>query len=181
MRFFSSKLFSLFQSLPDAWAINQLHPIAPIHKLNQKPKRRAILNDITCDSDGMITKFVLNEGISDTLPVHEIKRGEDYFIGVFYVGAYQETLGDLHNLFGDTNVISIKLKKDGKFKITHQQIGDKISEVLSYVEYKPEKLFKNFKKIVDRSLLDKKLKNNEKNKLLQSFKDSIEGYTYFEN
>ncbi len=173
--------FSLFQSLPDAWAIDQLHPIAPIHRLNQKPKRRAVLNDITCDSDGMISKFVLNEGISNTLPVHEVKIDEDYFIGVFYVGAYQETLGDLHNLFGDTNVISIKLQKDGNFKITHEQIGDKISEVLSYVEYKPEKLFKNFTKIVAKSLLAKKLKNNEKNKLLKSFKDSIEGYTYFEN
>ena len=173
--------FSIFQSLPDTWAIDQLHPIIPIHRHNETPKRRAILNDITCDSDGMISKFVLNDGIYDALPVHKIKGGEDYFLGVFLVGAYQETLGDLHNLFGDTNVVSIKLETKGKFKIVHEQIGDKISEVLSYVEYDPNKLFQEFSKIVNKSLEDNNLNVNEKNKLIKNFRQSIQGYTYFEN
>ena len=173
--------FSLFQSLPDTWAIDQLHPIAPIHKLNQKPTRRAIFNDITCDSDGMISKFVLNNEISNTLPVHSFDNKKGYFFGVFFVGAYQETLGDLHNLFGDTNVITIKLIENGKFKIIHEQLGDKVSEVLSYVEYSTKKIFKNFEKTVNKSLIKKKIKVSEKNKLLKNFKDSIQGYTYYEN
>ncbi len=173
--------FSLFQSLPDTWAIDQLHPIAPIHKLNQKPTRRAIFNDITCDSDGMISKFVLNNEISNTLPVHNFDNKKGYFFGVFFVGAYQETLGDLHNLFGDTNVITIKLIENGKFKIIHEQLGDKVSEVLSYVEYSTKKIFKNFEKTVNKSLIKKKIKVSEKNKLLKNFKDSIQGYTYYEN
>ena len=173
--------FSVFQSLPDVWAIDQLHPIAPIHKLSEIPKRRAVLNDITCDSDGMISKFVLNDGISKTLPVHEIKNDEDYYLGVFFVGAYQETLGDLHNLFGDTNVATIKLFKNSKFKIIHKQVGDKVSEVLSYVEYSPSKLINNFIKIVNHKQNSDILKLTEKNKLLKTFKDSLQGYTYFEN
>ena len=173
--------FSVFQSLPDVWAIDQLHPIAPIHKLSETPKRRAVLNDITCDSDGMISKFVLNDGISKTLPVHEIKNDEDYYLGVFFVGAYQETLGDLHNLFGDTNVASIKLFKNSKFKIIHKQVGDKVSEVLSYVEYSPSKLINNFIKILNHKQNSDILKLTEKNKLLKTFKDSLQGYTYFEN
>ena len=158
-----------------------MHPIAPIHKLNQKPTRRAIFNDITCDSDGMISKFVLNNEISNTLPVHSFDNKKGYFFGVFFVGAYQETLGDLHNLFGDTNVITIKLIENGKFKIIHEQLGDKVSEVLSYVEYSTKKIFKNFEKTVNKSLIKKKIKVSEKNKLLKNFKDSIQGYTYYEN
>ena len=122
--------FSLFQSLPDVWAIDQLHPIAPIQKLHKDPNRRAVINDITCDSDGIINKFVLRDGISNTLPVHKIENDEDYFLGVFYIGAYQETLGDLHNLFGDTNVVTIKLKENGGYQLLHEQEGDTISEVL---------------------------------------------------
>ena len=119
-------------------------PPAPIQKLNRKPKKRVILNDITCDSDGMISKFVLNDGIKYTLPIHEIKKNEEYYLGVFFVGAYQETLGDLHNLFGDTNISTIKLEENGKFKIVHEQIGDKISQVLNYVEYSSSNILKTF-------------------------------------
>ncbi len=173
--------FSLFQSLPDTWAIDQLHPVAPIHKLKQKPTRRAILNDITCDSDGRISKFVLNNDIVNTLPVHNFDNKKGYFLGVFFVGAYQETLGDLHNLFGDTNVITIKLLDNGKFKIIHEQLGDKVSEVLSYVEYSTKELFKSFEKTVNKSFNKKIIKVSEKNRLLKNFKDSIQGYTYYEN
>jgi arginine decarboxylase len=173
--------FSLFQSLPDVWAIDQLHPIAPIQKLNKNPKRRAVLNDITCDSDGIINKFVLKDGISNTLPVHEVIDNEDYFLGVFFIGAYQETLGDLHNLFGDTNVITIKLKKNGAYQLLHEQEGDTISEVLSYVEYEPKDIINRFKRIVEDAVRSRDLSLAERKMLTQAFKESISGYTYFEN
>ncbi|MDC3096031.1 arginine decarboxylase, partial [Alphaproteobacteria bacterium] len=173
--------FSLFQSLPDMWAIDQLHPIAPIQKLNCKPNKRVILNDITCDSDGMISKFVLNDGINNTLPIHEVKKNEAYYLGVFFVGAYQETLGDLHNLFGDTNISTIKLEENGKFKIIHEQIGDKISQVLSYVEYCSDEIVKKFFTKTNKFYRNKLISNKEKNQLLKNFKASIDGYTYFGN
>ena len=173
--------FSLFQSLPDMWAIDQLHPIAPIQKLNRKPNKRVILNDITCDSDGMIAKFVLNDGIKDTLPIHEIKKNEEYYLGVFFIGAYQETLGDLHNLFGDTNISTVKLEDNGKFTIVHEQIGDKISQVLSYVEYSSSEVLKIFSEKTNRFYKKNLISNSEKNQLLKNFKASIDGYTYFEN
>ncbi|MDC0227052.1 biosynthetic arginine decarboxylase [Alphaproteobacteria bacterium] len=172
--------FSLFQSLPDVWAIDQIHPIAPIQKHHIYPDRRVILNDITCDSDGIINKFVLNDGISNTLPLHHIKDNEDYFLGVFYIGAYQETLGDLHNLFGDTNVVTIKLKEDGGYQLLHEQEGDTISEVLSYVEYEPKDIINRFKRIVEDAVRSRDLSLSERKQLTQSFKESISGYTYFE-
>jgi arginine decarboxylase len=172
--------FSLFQSLPDVWAIDQLHPIAPIQRLNEYPDRRAVLNDITCDSDGMINKFVLKDGISNTLPLHNIEENEDYFLGVFYIGAYQETLGDLHNLFGDTNVVTIKLKDDGGYQLLHEQEGDTISEVLSYVEYEPKDIINRFKRIVEDAVRSRDLSLSERKELTLSFKESISGYTYFE-
>ncbi len=173
--------FSLFQSLPDVWAIDQIHPIAPIQKHHEYPDRRVILNDITCDSDGIINKFVLKEGISNTLPLHSIEENEDYFLGVFYIGAYQETLGDLHNLFGDTNVVTIKLKENGGYQLLHEQEGDTISEVLSYVEYEPKDIINRFKRIVEDAVRSRDLSLSERKQLIQSFKESISGYTYFEN
>ena len=172
--------FSLFQSLPDVWAIDQIHPIAPLQKHNKRPNRRVILNDITCDSDGIINKFVLKDGVSNTLPLHDISDDEDYFLGVFYIGAYQETLGDLHNLFGDTNVATIKLKENGGFQLLHEQEGDTISEVLTYVEYEPKNIINRFKHIVEDAVRSRDLSLSERKKITQSFKDSISGYTYFE-
>ena len=172
--------FSLFQSLPDVWAIDQIHPIAPLQKHNKRPNRRVILNDITCDSDGIINKFVLKNGISNTLPLHDISDDEDYFLGVFYIGAYQETLGDLHNLFGDTNVATIKLKENGGFQLLHEQEGDTISEVLTYVEYEPKNIINRFKHIIEDAVRSRDLSLSERKKITQSFKDSISGYTYFE-
>ena len=172
--------FSLFQSLPDVWAIDQIHPIAPIQKHHDYPERRVILNDITCDSDGIINKFVLKDGVSNTLPLHSIKDNEDYFLGVFYIGAYQETLGDLHNLFGDTNVVTIKLKENGGYQLLHEQEGDTISEVLSYVEYEPKDIINRFKRIVEDAVRSRDLSLSERKQLIQSFKESISGYTYFE-
>ena len=172
--------FSLFQSLPDVWAIDQIHPIAPIQKHHDYPDKRVILNDITCDSDGIINKFVLKDGVSNTLPLHSIKEDEDYFLGVFYIGAYQETLGDLHNLFGDTNVVTIKLKENGGYQLLHEQEGDTISEVLSYVEYEPKDIINRFKRIVEDAVRSRDLSLSERKQLIQSFKESISGYTYFE-
>ena len=172
--------FSLFQSLPDVWAIDQIHPIAPIQKHHDYPDKRVILNDITCDSDGIINKFVLKDGVSNTLPLHSIKEDEDYFLGVFYIGAYQETLGDLHNLFGDTNVVTIKLKDNGGYQLLHEQEGDTISEVLSYVEYEPKDIINRFKRIVEDAVRSRDLSLSERKQLIQSFKESISGYTYFE-
>jgi arginine decarboxylase len=174
--------FSLFQSLPDVWAINQLHPISPIHRLNEVPTRRAILSDITCDSDGKIDRFVLeNSGVSGTLPVHELKDGEDYYLGVFFVGAYQETLGDLHNLFGDTHVATIELRHDGGFELKHEQEGDTLTEVLSYVEYDTKTMLNNFKVIVERAASQGRINPTDRRDMIATFKDSINGYTYFEH
>ncbi len=173
--------FSLFQSLPDIWAIDQIHPIAPIHHLHTPPNRRAILSDITCDSDGKIDRFVLEHGISSVLPVHEIKTGDDYYLGVFFIGAYQETLGDLHNLFGDTNVVTIKLGENGRFDLTYEQEGDTISEVLSYVEYNPRHMVDKFKAIVERGVTAGRLSPSDRKTMIKNFKDSINGYTYYEN
>jgi len=172
--------FSLFQSLPDVWAIDQLHPLAPIQRLHEAPVRAAILSDITCDSDGKIDKFVLGDGISDTLPVHDLIEGEDYYLGVFFVGAYQETLGDLHNLFGDTNVVTVALSEDGGFDILKEQDGDTIYEVLSYVEYEPKQLIDAFKANVEKAVKGGRLSPSDRRQMLRSYTDSMNGYTYFE-
>src|SRR5690606_25404291 len=127
--------FSLFQSLPDSWAIDQLFPIAPIHRLNEKPDREGVIADITCDCDGKIDSFAGETEVSPTLPLHSLKDGEEYYLGVFLVGAYQETLGDLHNLFGDTNVVSVRINRDSSFEFVKEMHGDSIADVLSYVEY----------------------------------------------
>ncbi len=173
--------FSLFQSLPDVWAIDQLHPIIPIQRLNEEPTRRAILSDITCDSDGKVDQFVLADGISNSLPVHELSEGEHYHLAVFFVGAYQETLGDLHNLFGDTNVATIEIQPDGDVNLIHEVEGDTIAEVLRYVEYDPLALSNSFKKMVEEAVSKKRLTAGERKTIMTAFKESLNGYTYFEH
>lgn len=173
--------FSLFQSLPDVWAIDQLHPIAPLHRLREKPTRRAVISDITCDSDGKIDRFVLGDGVAKTLPVHALNAASDYYLGVFFVGAYQETLGDLHNLFGDTNVVTVELQSDGRFELMHEQEGDTVAEVLTYVEYEPRRLVDGFKAIVERAVHDGAISARDRRAMIDAFKDSIHGYTYFEH
>lgn len=171
--------FSLFQSLPDVWAIDQLHPVIPLQRLNEEPTRRAILTDITCDSDGKMDHFVLEDGIHSSLPVHDLRDDEDYYIGVFFVGAYQETLGDLHNLFGDANVVTISLNESG-FDIEHETEGDTIAEVMSYVEYDPQDCLAAFRKRVDRAVAAGDVVASERRILITAYKDSLAGYTYFE-
>ena len=172
--------FSLFQSLPDVWGINQLHPIMPLQNLNELPDRRAVLADITCDSDGKVDRFILGDGVAPSLPVHSLPEDEDYFLGVFFVGAYQETLGDLHNLFGDTNIATIELRPDGGFDLLHEQEGDTIAEVLSYVEYDPADCIAAFRKQVDGAISKGMLKARDRQNLMRVYRESIGGYTYYE-
>ncbi|KIC41860.1 arginine decarboxylase [Ruegeria sp. ANG-R] len=172
--------FSLFQSLPDVWAIDQLHPIVPLQGLNRAPDRRAVLSDITCDSDGKIDRFILADGVSPSLPVHSLPEEGEYLMGVFFVGAYQETLGDLHNLFGDTNVVTIDLRADGGFDLLHEQEGDTIGQVLSYVEFDPQDCVAAFRKMVDEAISTGTLKAKDRKTLMSAYRDSINGYTYYE-
>ncbi|PWQ97323.1 biosynthetic arginine decarboxylase [Leucothrix arctica] len=172
--------FSLFQSLPDVWAIDQIFPIMPIHRLDEKPTRDAIIADITCDCDGKIDKFSSPAGYVNTLPLHPLKPDEEYYLGVFLVGAYQETLGDLHNLFGDTNVVSVKINAGGDFDFQREFEGDSISDVLSYVEYSPSTMLEQFRKKAEVAVREGKISVAMRKQMLKAFRDSLQGYTYFE-
>lgn len=172
--------FSVFQSLPDVWAIDQLFPIMPIHRLLQKPTRNAYLSDITCDCDGKIDHFVDLHDINRTLPVHEIKRGDEYILGAFLVGAYQETLGDLHNLFGDTNVVSIRIDQDGEIEYVQELRGDSVGDVLSYVEYSPAQLIEQFRSLAEDAVKQKLITPAERREVLAAYENGLRGYTYFE-
>ena len=173
--------FSLFQSLPDIWAIDQLFPIMPIHRLKEKPERSAILADLTCDCDGKIDRFSTPDGERNVLPLHPLIPGEEYYLGVFLVGAYQETLGDLHNLFGDTNVVNVAINADGSFEFAREFHGDSIADVLSYVEYEPKQLQENFRLVAEKAVRDGRISVAQRSQIVNAFKDSLHGYTYFEN
>ncbi|MBN1413376.1 MAG: biosynthetic arginine decarboxylase [Spirochaetales bacterium] len=172
--------FSLFQSLPDAWAIDQLFPIMPIHRLNEEPKYPALISDITCDCDGKINRFIDLHDIKYSLPVHEVIPGKDYILGVFLVGAYQETLGDLHNLFGDTNVASINLDENGEVEYTRELSGDSIADVLSYVEYDPKELVNRFRNLAEKAVRCDLITAQERRKIMTAYESCLRGYTYLE-
>lgn len=172
--------FSVFQSLPDIWAIDQIFPIMPIHRLNERPTRSAVLADITCDCDGKIDSFSYEEGIHKTLPLHPLVEGEEYYLSVFLVGAYQETLGDLHNLFGDTNVVSVHINEDGSFDFVREFHGDSIADVLSYVEYDPKVMLEQFRKLAEQAVRDGKINVPMRQQMLKAFSESMGGYTFFE-
>ncbi len=173
--------FSLFQSLPDVWAIDQLFPIMPIHRLTEEPRRSAVLADLTCDCDGKIDLFTAPDGASRTLKLHPLNPGEDYYLGAFLVGAYQETLGDLHNLFGDTNVVNVAVNPDGSFEFVREFHGDSISDVLSYVEYDPKQMQEQFRRVAEDAVRDGKISIAQRQAILRAFRDSLHGYTYFEH
>ena len=173
--------FSLFQSLPDMWAIDQLFPIMPLHRLGERPTRQGMLADLTCDCDGKIDHFTTPEGPSPTLPLHPFRPGEDYFLAVFLVGAYQETLGDLHNLFGDTNVVNVAINPDGSFDFVREFHGDSIADVLSYVEYEPKHLQEQFRRVAENAVREGRISVAERQTILQAFRESLHGYTYFEH
>jgi len=172
--------FSLFQSLPDIWAIDQVFPVMPIHRLDEMPEREAVIADITCDSDGKIDNFVTPEGMKHTIRLHSLKEHEEYYLGVFLVGAYQETLGDLHNLFGDTNVVSVHIKEHGDFDFVREFHGDSIADVLTYVEYDIKQVTEQFRQRCERAVKEGKISASKRQKLMKSFKASLDGYTYFE-
>ncbi len=172
--------FSLFQSLPDSWAIDQLFPILPIHRLDERPKHRAVLADITCDCDGKIDRFIDKEDVAKILPLHGLKPDEPYYIGIFLVGAYQETLGDLHNLLGDTNVVGVHLEK-GKPVYTHEVEGDTVADVLSYVEFDPKELVSKFRTFAEKAVNDGRISPKERKEIMDLYRAGLGGYTYFES
>ena len=171
--------FSLFQSLPDSWAIDQMFPIMPISRLDEKPTRTATIQDVTCDSDGKINCFISSHGFSNALPIHPIKNGESYYLGVFLVGAYQEILGDMHNLFGDTNTVHVSVHKDG-YEIEQIIDGETVAEVLDYVQYSPKKLVRNVETWVTRSMKSGKITPEEGREFLSNYRSGLYGYTYLE-
>lgn len=169
--------FSLFQSLPDSWAIDQLFPIMPIHRLIEEPVRRGTLQDVTCDSDGKIDRFVGDKNGRPSLELHEFRDGEDYILGIFLTGAYQEILGDLHNLFGDTNAVHVRMNEHGGYDITDLVEGDTVTEVLNYVQFGASQLLATFRRKVNSS---KGLTRDEMNGFIADFVAGLEGYTYLE-
>jgi arginine decarboxylase len=169
--------FSLFQSLPDSWAIDQLFPIMPIHRLDEEPVRRGTIQDVTCDSDGKIDRFVGNKEGNPSLELHEFRDGEPYMLGVFLTGAYQEILGDLHNLFGDTNAVHIRLGRNGGYEVTDLVHGDTVTEVLNYVQFRGADLLQTFRRKVASA---KHLSRQEANTFIADYVAGLEGYTYLE-
>ena len=172
--------FSVFQSLPDSWAIGQLFPIMPIHRLNEKPTRNAVLADITCDSDGKIDRFVSHRDVKRTLELHELRPGEEYYLAAFLVGAYQETLGDLHNLFGDTHVVHIRLHDEGGWWIEEIVKGDTAGKVLSYMQYDVDHLYPQFTRDCERAVREGRMTLAEGQALRRFYEWELNGYTYLE-
>lgn len=168
---------SVFQSAPDSWAIDQLFPLMPIHRLDEEPTRRGILADLTCDSDGKIDQFIDLKDVKHVLELHPLKQHEPYYLGLFLGGAYQETMGNLHNLFGDTNAVHIRLTPKG-YKIEHVVKGDTMKEVLGYVQYDIEDLIESVRQKAEQALLDKRITIDESQRLLQNYERSLEQYTY---
>ena len=171
--------FSLFQSLPDSWAIDQVFPIMPIQRLDERPSRTCTIQDITCDSDGKIANFITQGETTPALPVHLVKNGEKYYLGVFLVGAYQEILGDLHNLFGDTNAVHISVYKD-HYEIDQIIDGETVAEVLDYVQFSPKKLVRNVEAWVTASMKAGKITPEEGRSFISTYRSGLYGYTYLE-
>jgi arginine decarboxylase len=171
--------FSVFQSLPDSWAIDQLFPVIPIHRLNEKPTRNAVLADITCDSDGKIEHFIDKREVKDSLELHPL-NDDDYLLGIFLVGAYQEILGDLHNLFGDTHAVQVSLAPNGGYLIDHVVEGDTVNEVLHYVSYNKDDLVARLRKFTEVALRQGRISLDESRTLLRMYEEGLSGYTYLE-
>lgn len=176
--------FSVFQSMPDSWAVGQLFPVLPIHRLNEEPMRKAILVDMTCDSDGKIGQFI-DEGSKQqitktTLEVHDFVEGQPYYMGVFLVGAYQEILGDLHNLFGDTDAVHITVTSSG-YTVDHVVEGDTVTEVLSYVQYNRPELIESVRRSAEDSIMKGTMQKSEARLLMRHYEQGLSGYTYLED
>jgi len=172
--------FSLFQSMPDSWAIKQLFPVMPIHRLGERPTRHAVLGDITCDSDGKIERFIDRRDVKKTLPLHAYNH-EPYYLGAFLIGAYQEILGDLHNLFGDTNAVHVALDGSGQVVLDAVIKGDTVREVLDYVEYDPDALVQQLRSSVEEAVREGRIDFQQSGRLLKFYEEGLGGYTYLED
>jgi len=172
--------FSLFQSIPDSWAIKQLFPIMPIHRLTERPTHHAVLGDITCDSDGKIDRFIDRRDVKRTLPLHAM-NDEPYYLGAFLIGAYQEILGDLHNLFGDTNAVHVSIDSGDDIVVEAVIEGDKVSEVLQYVEFDPRVLVRQLRSAVEQAIRENRIDDRQAGRLLRFYEAGLEGYTYLED
>jgi arginine decarboxylase len=168
---------SVFQSLPDVWAIDQIFPIVPLHRLDEEPDRRAVIEDLTCDSDGRIDYYVDGEGIESSLPLHALKIGDTYLLGFFMVGAYQEILGDMHNLFGDTDAVNLEVHADGSFSLGQADHGDRTDELLGYVHFEPDRLRAAYRRRVQNA----GLAPSEARRFLAELESGLTGYTYHED
>jgi arginine decarboxylase len=165
--------FSVFQSLPDVWAIDQVFPIVPLHRLDEMPERRAVIHDLTCDSDGRIDSYVDALGVESSLPLHAPRPGEDYLLGIFLVGAYQEILGDIHNLFGDTDSVNVELAADG-YRISEPRAGEDAASVLRHVHFDSEELIAGYA----RRLEESDLNLADRGELMAELRRGLAGYTY---
>jgi arginine decarboxylase len=172
--------FSVFQSIPDSWAIDQLFPIMPLHRLTELPKRDAVIADITCDCDGKIDRFIDLHDVRSTLPLHDVQNGDNYYLGVFLVGAYQETLGDLHNLFGDTNVVSVRIYPDGDYDFVKEIHGDSVADVLSYVEFDPKDMLERFRETAESAIREGLIDPSDRREIMKAYDTGLRGYTYYE-
>lgn len=170
--------FSVFQSLPDSWAVGQLFPVMPISKHKSKPTRRAVLADISCDSDGKVDRFVDQRSVKHYLQVHELDGSEPYYMGIFLVGAYQETLGDLHNLFGDTNAVHIEVREDGSISFDRVVRGDTVRDVLKYVEFNAKELEERLRLSLEQALEEEKLTFEDSARLQRAYRAALDTYTY---
>ena len=172
--------FSLFQSMPDSWAVKQLFPIMPIHRLHERPTHRAVLGDITCDSDGKIDRFIDRRDVKRTLPVHAVDE-RPYYLGAFLLGAYQEILGDMHNLFGDTNAVHVAMDSGDDVIVEAVIKGDTVSEVLQYVEFDPRALVRQLRTAVEQAIRENRIDDRQAGRLLRFYEAGLEGYTYLED
>ena len=171
--------FSLFQSMPDSWAIKQLFPVMPIHRLNERPGKHAVIGDITCDSDGKIDCFIDRRDVKKTIRLHHYNN-QPYYLGAFLIGAYQEILGDLHNLFGDTNTVHVDLTDNGEVIIESLIKGDTVREVLDYVEFEPSELLTRLQSAVEIAVRENRISHQEAGRFLKFYEDGLNGYTYLE-
>ena len=171
--------FSVFQSIPDSWAIDQLFPVMPIHRLLEMPKNEAVIADITCDCDGLLDHFIDMHDVKNTLALHDLGK-EEYYLGIFLVGAYQETLGDLHNLFGDTNVVSVRIDEEGDYNLVNEIHGDSVEDVLSYVEFDVKQMRANFRRTAEKAVKSGKISAVERKDIMNAFDNGLKGYTYYE-
>ncbi|MFN7146946.1 MAG: biosynthetic arginine decarboxylase, partial [Myxococcota bacterium] len=172
--------FSVFQSAPDSWAVDQLFPVLPIHRLDEEPTRKAVIADITCDSDGKIDRFIDLRDVKDVLELHPLDGKKPYYLGIFLVGAYQEILGDLHNLFGDTNAVHVSLDDEGKYSIDHVIEGDTVTDVLKYVQFAKSDLVRLVRRATETALKEGRMTMEEAARMISAYQTGLEGYTYLE-